>query len=54
MATPARFSPNNNCPTNDGTINNLNPVIPSPTAAIVSTGLFISKGRNALNHPKRQ
>jgi len=37
LATPARSAPNNNLPTNDGTIINATPVAASATAAIVNT-----------------
>src|SRR5271165_684793 len=43
IATPVSCSPNNNCPTNDGTISNANPVVASPTAARTSA-LFIRVG----------
>ncbi len=37
MATPVNSSPNNNCPTSEGTISKANPVTPSPRAAKIST-----------------
>jgi hypothetical protein len=40
MATPVSLSPNNNCPTSEGTTRSANPVAASPTAAIISTFLI--------------
>jgi hypothetical protein len=40
MATPVGFSPNNSCPTSEGTTSNANPVAASPTAPNVSTLLI--------------
>ena len=37
MATPVSSSPNNNCPTSEGTISNANPVAASPTAAKINS-----------------
>ena len=42
MATPVSSSPNNNCPTSDGTISNAKPVAASATAAKIST-FFIAR-----------
>jgi hypothetical protein len=37
IAMPVSCSPNNNCPTSDGTISNANPAPASPIAAKIST-----------------
>src|SRR5262245_6909844 len=41
IATPASSAPNSNCPTNDGTISNANPVATSATAAKIRTFFII-------------
>ena len=61
MATPMSCSPNNNCPTNDGTISKAKPVAASPTSGEISTpfslrrfhpvffvGRFVGNGRKLL------
>jgi hypothetical protein len=42
MVTPASSSPNNNCPTSEGTISNANPVAASPIAAKINTFFIVS------------
>src|SRR5258708_12882163 len=41
IATPVSCSPNNACPTSDGTISNANPAAASPMAAKISTFFIV-------------
>src|SRR4030095_12507616 len=52
MATPVSSSPNNNCPTSDGTISNAKPVPISAAAAKVSNFLIalLSRARHSVGN----